>query len=83
MARDDFRFQRGDYVKDLITGFSGVIISRADNITGCDRYCVQQPLDKDGKLSEAVWFDDQCLEYDPKHAGKKLDLNTRQGHPPG
>lgn len=36
MARDDFRFQRGEYVRDKITGFSGVVISRIDSITGCD-----------------------------------------------
>jgi hypothetical protein len=50
MARQDFRFQRGDHVRDLITGFSGVVISRADSITGCDRFCVQpQDLDN-GKM---------------------------------
>lgn len=86
MARTDFRFARGAYVKDLVTGLCGVVISRMDSITGCDRYCVQPPCDPkntEGKMPDAVWFDDQCLEYDPQNAGKKLDLQMRQGTPPG
>jgi hypothetical protein len=57
-----------------------------DSITGCDRYCVQPPCnpeDKEGKMPDAVWFDDQCLEYDPAKSGKKLDLQMRHDTPPG
>lgn len=83
MARNDFRFQRGDYVRDIITGFSGVVIARADSITGCDRYQVQPTVLDDGKMLDALWLDDQCLEYDPKHLGNKVDLNLRHDQPPG
>jgi hypothetical protein len=83
MARQDFRFQRGDHVRDLITGFSGVVISRADSITGCDRFCVQpQDLDN-GKMIDSVWIDDHCLEYDPRYVGQKVDLHARDNQPPG
>lgn len=83
MARADFKFQRGDYLRDVITGATGVVISRLDSITGCDRYCIQPSLDKDGKMPEAFWLDDMCLEHDPNHLGEKVDLNLRRDQPPG
>lgn len=83
MARSDFRFPRGAYVRDLVTGQTGIIMSRMDSITGCDRYAMQPPMDKDGKVPDAAWLDDKCLEYDPKHAGEKLDLQLREEDPPG
>jgi hypothetical protein len=83
MAREHFKFQRGDYLRDIITGLSGVVTARMDSITGCDRYCIQPGLDKDGKPQDAQWLDDQCLEYDPQHLGKKVDLNMSRDQPPG
>ena len=84
MARDDFRFQRGEYVRDKITGFAGAIMSRMDSITGCDRYCVQPVKLNEGKMLDALWFDDQCLELDPERVKEKIDLNPhRVDQPPG
>lgn len=56
-----FRFQLGDRARDLVTGFSGVIISRTEYLNGCIRYGIQPPLDKDGKMPDAVWIDEQQL----------------------
>lgn len=83
MSRDNFRFQRGEFVRDIITGFSGVVISRMDSITGCDRYCVQPAKLQDNKMIEAVWIDDHCLELDPERIKEKINLNRRIDQPPG
>lgn len=83
MAREHFRFQRGDYVRDIITGFSGIVVSRSDSITGCDQYCIQPTQLDGGKMVDARWFDDQCLEYDPAHLNEKVDLQLRHDQPPG
>lgn len=49
-------------VKDKITGFTGIITARASYITGCDKYGVTPPVDKDGKVRDSEWFDDGRLE---------------------
>lgn len=33
-----FKFHRGDYLSDLVTGFCGVVTSRCDSLTGCNQY---------------------------------------------
>lgn len=83
MARDNFRFQRGDYARDMITGFTGVVIARTDSITGCDRYCIQPTKLDNGKMLDAVWIDDHLLEYDPAHLNQRVDLALAHEQPPG
>ncbi|HLW72152.1 MAG TPA: hypothetical protein VKS22_16200 [Candidatus Binataceae bacterium] len=52
----------GSKVRDKITGAEGTAISRLIHITGCDRYCVQPPVDKEGKFVSELWFDENRLE---------------------
>jgi len=52
----------GDKVKDVITGFEGIVTARASYLTGCDQLCVQpQGLDKDQKPIESRWYDENRL----------------------
>jgi hypothetical protein len=51
----------GDVVKDTITGFKGVVVSRHDYLNGCVRLGIQPKGLKDGKPIEAQVFDiEQC-----------------------
>lgn len=52
----------GDEVKDLVSGFQGVAVARYQYLQGCNRICVQPPVNKDGKLSETATFDEPQLE---------------------
>ena len=52
----------GDLVRDIVSGFEGVAVSRHTYIEGCSRISVQPPVDKDGKLPESITFDEPCLE---------------------
>jgi hypothetical protein len=71
----DFKFQNGDELKDKITGFRGVVISRGDYLTGCNRYALKpQKLMKDKKIQDAEWFDEDQLILIKK---KKIDLSER------
>ena len=54
----EFIFELGVKAKDKLTGFEGIIIGRADHITGCNTYGLKGKLDKDGKPQEAEWFDE-------------------------
>jgi len=57
-----FKFELGQGVKDLVTGFSGIISQRTEYLTGCARYGVQpKELDKDGKIKDAVYLDENSI----------------------
>lgn len=68
----DFKFELGIKVKDIITGFPGVIMGRADYLTGCNQYAVSPTdLNKEGKCRYWEWFDENRLKVVP---GKKIEL---------
>lgn len=75
-----FKFKQGEYVRDLVTGFSGVITSRTDYISGCNRYCVQPPVGEDGKMLDWVAIDEPALERVEK---TRLVLEQPEAAPPG
>lgn len=53
--------QLRDTVKDSITGFTGIVISRCEWINGCVRIGVQSPKLKDGVPTEPQHFDEPQL----------------------
>lgn len=70
----EFKFGLGDEVQDLVTKFKGVIRSRADYLTGCDRYAVQsQKKSEDGKSNSWTWFDELELKLVKKSKIKLVD----------
>lgn len=52
----------GDKVQDIVTGFEGVVIGKNAWMTGCEQCAVQPCVIKDGKLSDATWFDHTRLK---------------------
>lgn len=79
----DFRYERGVHVTDLVTGFKGMIVSRADHITGCNRYCIQPPMDpkKPREVPDPIWIDEHALQVDPHY--QQLRLHRSPDQPPG
>lgn len=57
----EFKFSRGATLRDVITGFTGVVTGRADYITGCAQYLLQPTGMVDGKKADTHWFDEQRL----------------------
>lgn len=51
------KFKLGTIVKDKVTGFTGVAENCATYLYGCDRYCVQPKIDKEGKIPDSVVLD--------------------------
>jgi hypothetical protein len=52
----------GDRVSHRINGFSGIITGRTEYINGCIQHLVSpEALDKDGKIMEGQWIDEQNL----------------------
>lgn len=47
----------GDTVRDIVTGFEGVVVvNRTEYLNDCVRYGVQAPCDKDGKITQSEYF---------------------------
>lgn len=59
----EFKIGLGDEVRDKISGLKGKVTTRAECLNGCHRYTVQPGIDKDGKMPDSYWLDEQQLEY--------------------
>lgn len=78
MSTQNIPFQLGDRVRDVITGFKGVVTGRIEYINGCDQCCISPEATRDGKLAESIWFDWQRLE----RSGKAVVMPQREGGGP-
>lgn len=64
----------GDSAKDIITGFSGVVIGKCEYLTGCDQYALQPKTEKNGTYQDSRWFDSSRLKLLKK---KIVDLTEK------
>lgn len=70
MGRRKFKFR--DRVRCNVTGFEGVITAYSEYLTGCEQYCVKPAkLDKDGKMFDGVWIDQDRLDLVKNGAAKE------------
>lgn len=60
----------GDEVKCQITGFKGVAVGSAQYLYGCTKICIQSKMDKDGKFTEPLWFDEGQVIVTKRADGK-------------
>ncbi len=69
----------GDLCRDRVSGFKGVCVVRSDYISGCARIGLQPEVGKDGKLADALHFDEPMCEV--IKAGHVASLPTNNGGP--
>ena len=75
----EFKFAMNQVVKDVISGFQGVILARVEYATGCKHYGIApQSVNKDGKISEWEYLDESRLMA----VGTDVKLNGKQGKDP-
>lgn len=55
-----FRFELGQKLVDTVTNFEGIVVGRAEHLTGCNTYGLQPPA-KDGDFKDSKWFDEHRL----------------------
>ncbi len=67
----------GKTVKDIVTGFTGIAISKIEYLNGCVQICVKPPVDEDGKMLAGEYIDIQLLEVIGD--GVCLDVNPTGG----
>lgn len=74
------QIQLGSTVRDVITGYRGVVIGRTTYLTGCDQYLVKpRELDKDGKIHDGAWLDAQRLVVDDTVPVLSMDNGNTPG----
>jgi hypothetical protein len=52
----------GTKMRDTITGFEGVVVCYSQWLTGCNTFGLQAEVNKDGKVPETEWFDENRCE---------------------
>lgn len=57
----DFKFNLGDKVRDVITGFYGIVVARTQWLNACNTYSVQPTELKDGVPQQKQHFDEPQL----------------------
>ena len=70
----------GQKAKDKITGFEGILIGRAEYLTGCDQYGLVAPM-RDGKLCPTEWFDEGRIVITGEGITKEEVQATNDGGP--
>lgn len=70
MEEKIFKFELGDEVKDLVTGYKGIIDMRNQCLNKCIQYNIQSRIDKDGKIPDSYMIDEQNLELIKKRKVK-------------
>jgi hypothetical protein len=64
------KFNIGDKVGDKLTTFSGVVVGRAEYLSGEVQYQVQPDCEQNGKPVDPTWLVEQRLaRRNPKPAG--------------
>lgn len=71
----------GQTVKDVITGYEGVVVSRHEYLHGCTRLTVQTREMKDGKPIDEEVFDEQRVQI--LDIPNVLDIAPRTNAPGG
>lgn len=70
----------GQKVKDLVTGFSGIVIGHMEHLNGCHQLQIKRDtLDKDGVPVESVWIDIEQLKVVGKGIIKKRVVTNTGG----
>ena len=80
MKEHTFKFELGVEGKSNISGYKGLLTSRAQHVNGCDRYWLVPKVGKDGKMQDGYWFDEGEIIIISK---KKISRqnNNRGGFP--
>jgi hypothetical protein len=75
------RVTLGDECEDMVSGFRGIATSRTEWLNGCVRIGISpRKLDKDGKLPDAVSFDEEQVKVLKKAAVVPARIEPVQQH---
>ena len=53
-----FKHTLGSKAKSRTNGLTGILMSRSENLYGCNRYYVQPAVNADSKVPDGWWMDE-------------------------
>jgi len=69
------KFNMNDILQDRVSGFKGQVLGVTKYDTGCTHYgLAPTKVNKDGMLSEWLWFDESRLTLVKKAVEKSIDI---------
>lgn len=71
----------GDKVRDIITGFEGIVMGECRYLTGCEQRLVMPQEMRDGKYPESTWLDIDRLAL-VQSAAVSIPVSTPGGDKP-
>ena len=60
-----FKYELGVVAESKVYGLSGTITARSENLYGCNRYYIQPKVDKEGKMRDGYWLDEEDILLSP------------------
>jgi hypothetical protein len=76
------KFKLGDVVREIFTGYTGVVVGVTFYLTGCTHYGIfNQELDKDGNMRDWVWLDGSKLELVKELTKTTINVTGNSGGP--
>jgi len=76
-------FNLGIKARDVVTGFTGVLVLRIKNMYAGDRYGLQPKMNKEGEIPKIEVFDEGDLEQIDPPLVKKEDKKKKKKPPAG
>ena len=77
----EYKFGQGVRVKDIISGYEGVVTGMSSWITGCNQYSVSPGLDDKGEFRDNQWLDEDRLRIVDGAETIQLGLGELPGGP--
>ena len=76
----EFKFENGEEVEDMVSGFTGIIDCVSLWLNGCRRYSVQ-PKMKKGEVTrpESIWLDEESLKRVSDGVSKEIEPSETGG----
>ena len=81
MNTEEFKFQNGDTLEDIVTGFKGIVMVKAVYSTGCTHYGLSPKVSGKGEISSWEWLDQSRLKLIKDI--KRIDFNIIEGSTSG
>jgi hypothetical protein len=73
-----FKYNLGIEAECRVTKIKGIVVSRSDNLNGCNRYFIQPKAGKDMKMPNGYWLDENDVVEKDRGFSKNIDKEEKK-----